>query len=193
MSLIFSRLDVVIFVNSHNSHFADLFFKYFTYLGHGALLGVLLIYMFFKNKKYFYITIFSSILTFIIVRLLKLFVFAERPITYFKYSCPTDYNFHFVEGVKIASYRSFPSGHTATAFLLFFLMTIFFAKQKPIVQLVFFIFALLVGYSRLYLFEHFLIDVAAGAFVAVLSVIISIFFVKKFLKNTEENGFFKIS
>ena len=193
MSLIFSRLDIEVFINSHNSHFADLFFKYITYLGHGALLGILLIFTVFKSKKFFYITIFSSILTFIFVRLLKLFVFAERPITYFKYSCPTDYGFHFVEGVKIASYRSFPSGHTATAFLLFFLMSVFFAKQKPFLQIIFFVLAFIVGYSRLYLFQHFLLDVGTGAFIAIFSVILSIFFVNKFLKNTEENGFIKIS
>jgi membrane-associated phospholipid phosphatase len=187
-----SRLDVAIYINSQNSVFFDYFFKYSTYLGHGLIIGILALYLIFTNKKYFYITVFSSLLTTLIVRFLKIYVNAPRPISYFKSVCPTDYDFHFVEGVKIASQHSFPSGHTATAFLFFFLLSFFYAQKRYFLQFVFFFLALIVAYSRLYLFQHFFIDVAVGALIGVISAIISVFFVSKILKNIKENGFIKI-
>lgn len=60
---------------------------------------------------------------------------------------------------------SFPSGHTAVAFAA--TAAIFFAGyKKTAIALAFY--AVLVGFSRIYLGVHYLTDVLAGAFIGVL-------------------------
>lgn len=56
-------------------------------------------------------------------------------------------------------YLSFPSGHTTTAFALAVVLAHFFPGGRAL----WFLLAVLVGLSRLYLVEHFLADVVAGA------------------------------
>ena len=56
---------------------------------------------------------------------------------------------------------SFPSGHTVTAFSLAVLFS-YWSKNKALGPL-FLLIAILVGYSRMYLSEHFFEDVTAGS------------------------------
>jgi len=77
------------------------------------------------------------------------------------------------------SSHSFPSGHTITAFA-FFLALAFFTK-RPAIHFLYFLLAVLVGYSRVYLSQHFAIDVLAGSFVGVSVTILCKFY---FDKNT---------
>lgn len=64
---------------------------------------------------------------------------------------------------------SFPSGHTLFAFGA---ATIIFLYNKKIGALMY-AFALLMGFSRLYLYVHFPTDVAFGAFLGIIFAIIS--------------------
>lgn len=72
-----------------------------------------------------------------------------------------------VDSVHLHSAHSFPSGHTAGAFALF--MVLAFYAPKPVQKLLFLLAACLVGYSRLYLSQHFLIDVTVGSFIGAAS------------------------
>lgn len=179
----FSKAEIQIVINQSNTPFFDFFFKNITHLGTGYLLGILFFATIFKNKKFAFKTLLSSILMFGIVLILKLKIFSERPVTFFKYSYNTDYHFHFVNGVNIHNYNSFPSGHTATAFTLFLLLSILFHSKNKILQFVFFALALLVGYSRMYLMQHFLTDVIAGSIIGVVCVYFSNFVINKIFKN----------
>ncbi len=68
-----------------------------------------------------------------------------------------------VDGVPLLSgATSFPSGHTMAAFALYSFLA-FVVPQKRFWPVVFFLLALLVGASRIYLGQHFLKDVYAGA------------------------------
>lgn len=79
---------------------------------------------------------------------------------------------HIVKGVELHSVDSFPSGHSATVFCFYLLACLFFNKKWIVIAGL--IFALLVGYSRIYLAQHFPRDVAGGMLVAVISIVLSI-------------------
>jgi membrane-associated phospholipid phosphatase len=71
-----------------------------------------------------------------------------------------------VDGIPLHSWRSFPSGHTATAFSLLFALAIPYSGK---IQIFIAILALMIGYSRIYLNQHFGLDVAVGASIGVAS------------------------
>jgi membrane-associated phospholipid phosphatase len=158
--------DEVLWFNQFHHYFADLFFKYVTHLGDG-LFCIFLSIIFLLWKKYRHaLLIFAS---FAVSGLLSqffkkvLFPHQPRPTAYLS----KDIEWNMVEGVEVLSSNSFPSGHTATAFATF-LMLAFFAQHR-IWGVLFFLLALIVGLSRIYLLQHFLIDTYAGAILGVIS------------------------
>jgi len=88
---------------------------------------------------------------------------------------------HIVKGVDVHSFNSFPSGHTATAFTLFLITVYLFPNKK--VLLSFGLYAILCGYSRIYLGQHFPLDIAGGIIAALLSVALSILIRKNLFKK----------
>lgn len=92
---------------------------------------------------------------------------------------------HYVKGVTIHSINSFPSGHTGTAFTYALLIGLFTKTKFWVLPA--FVGAILVGYSRIYLGQHFPLDVGAGILVAfstmLLSLPIQMFFSKRQTQN----------
>jgi len=74
---------------------------------------------------------------------------------------------HKVEGVVMHQLSSFPSGHTATAFTIF-LLTIYLFDHKKMV-LMGLIYAMLCAYSRVYLGQHFPLDLGGGILVSYIN------------------------
>lgn len=98
------------------------------------------------------------------VQLLKKSLFSEimRPAGYFGTSHPL----HLVDGVTNFMHQSFPSGHSTSAFAFFFGLCLL--SDRWSVKLLCFIGAALVAYSRVYLSQHFLQDIAVGAWIGTL-------------------------
>lgn len=127
----------------------------------------------------------SLILSTIIAQVLKHLVAAPRPLTWFAEHMP-EVTLPLTEGVRMNYYLSFPSGHTTTFFCTYFaLCALFTAKSKApagvsiIVQVLLFALAAVSSYSRLYLSQHFALDVLAGMLIGVLSVAIVAHFFSK--------------
>jgi len=76
--------------------------------------------------------------------------------------------------------RSFPSGHTAAAFCLFTFLAFILTPRYKWLGIVFFILAMLVGYSRLYLAAHFFHDVYFGSLFAVLFTILVVAIMRRY-------------
>jgi membrane-associated phospholipid phosphatase len=98
-----------------------------------------------------------------------IFYEAYRPSKYFELY--EKYKLHLVQGVSLHSLHSFPSGHTTTAFTLFIMLA--FLVRNNSLKFLCFIVALLTGYSRIYLSQHFLVDVLVGSVIGVTSVLIT--------------------
>ena len=154
----------ILLFNALHTQFFDQLFKYITKLAEAPLLFLIVVVAIrFSYGKGLLLGL-NALLVFAVTALLKNFAFAEqvRPSVFFEGKT----QLNFVQGVEIYRYHSFPSGHTSSAFALFFLMSILMKDKKwaP----VFFILALLVAVSRVYLLEHFFRDVYAGSIIGVI-------------------------
>ncbi len=68
--------------------------------------------------------------------------------------------------------HSFPSGHTSTAFTMALLLSS--VMKKKIWAFVLPVIAFFVGYSRVYLAQHFATDVCAGMVIGIVSAYLSL-------------------
>jgi membrane-associated phospholipid phosphatase len=166
---IHSNMDVSLFINRLNSPFFDIFFKYWTLFGSFALIGPILLILCFVNYRQALIAATSSLVGFLLVQVAKRFIWydAPRPKVFFDGLV----DIHYVAGVHIHSTHSFPSGHTTGAFALFIALALM--NKRPLWQMLFLVTALLVGYSRLYLAQHFPIDVLVGSVLGTFSALVS--------------------
>lgn len=171
------------------------FFKVFNFLGDGWMCMIifffLLIYRKVKKVKEFHKEIFSYLISvllmFIFVSILKqgIYPMAARPIAFFE-NIPSYWN---PEEFKIVFHqrRSFPSGHTATAATLGFFMMRFCTTK--FLRMGLFSLILLAGFSRVFLFQHFIQDVIAGLFIGLFCVgvvnQISFFMKKRLMKKKD--------
>jgi undecaprenyl-diphosphatase len=71
--------------------------------------------------------------------------------------------YHYIKQLSVGGSPSFPSGHTADAFAFATIVSLVYRKRFIIIPC--FIWAALVGYSRMYLGVHFPSDVLAGGIV----------------------------
>jgi membrane-associated phospholipid phosphatase len=76
--------------------------------------------------------------------------------------------------------RSFPSGHTCTAFCLFCFLAFILTPRYKWLGLVFFILAMAVGYSRIYLAAHFFLDVYVGSIIGVIFTILVVAIMRQY-------------
>ncbi len=151
--------------------YIDTFFKYITYLGDGLVaFFIACIFLFINMRVSIYILI-SYLGAAIVSYILKHVVYNDiyRPHSTFEYFLHEKLN--EVEGVDIASFHSFPSGHALSAFALFFCL-LFVTKQQRF-KVMFFLLAFIASFSRIYLSQHWLIDVYVGS---IIGVSFSLFF-----------------
>lgn len=160
--------EMVLWANDNRSHHLSVFFRYATWIGGGTGMVLIIFSLLFFQVRYFLVLAIVNIWLGIVVQFLKRVVFADsfRPLIWFDQQ---GIKLNYIEGFHPGSYFSFPSGHAASAFGLFITLAILIrAKAMP---WIFFICALIVIFSRVYLGQHFFQDVYAGAMLAFLSLI----------------------
>ena len=186
--LMYDKAAVHIFLNSHHNSFFDIFFKYWTHLGHGFFAFFISLLLLFVKYKWAVISAFSNISISLIVQLLKRLVFSEnfRPSFYFKYFYEGEFDLYTVPGAEPGMLHSFPSGHAATAFACFFLLSII--VNKNYLKVIFLLSAILVAYSRIYLSWHFLGDTLAGSAIGLVITLIIIYLMSKNNKEWLESN-----
>jgi membrane-associated phospholipid phosphatase len=129
----------------------------------------------------------NMLLTTMIVQPIKFIVNAERPTTWFAANWP-DISLPLVDGVKMHHWLSFPSGHTTAFFALFFCLAVVCCaeniKGKYILSTFCFCCAAFGAYTRIYLSQHFALDILGGISIACMTTLILYFFYVKKTLNT---------
>lgn len=169
-----STNEIHLALNSFHTAFGDLLMKYYTPVGEWIPYVVVFLLLFYKAGDSLFLLsslLGSGLLTQIVKHLLR----APRPAVVFDIAHHPD-ALPLVEGVRLAMSNSFPSGHTTSFFAFFLVLSCIVCRQRAVPQpmkhtisLLFFTLALLGGFSRIYLSQHFLLDVFAGGIIGTLA------------------------
>lgn len=162
MMLIFPRPELHLLINERHTPFLDVLMKYWTYLGDGLILTILLLGLLFLSMRHFFTGLLAFATGGLGAQLLKRLIFTDspRPIKYFELHFPGQ-ELQLVQGVEMHTWLSFPSGHAATAFAVFFVLALM--SRSAIINILLLVMATGVAFSRVYLSQHFMMDVAAGS------------------------------
>ncbi|MFD0793593.1 phosphatase PAP2 family protein [Mucilaginibacter litoreus] len=180
IKLLYTRSEIYFAVNSFYTDFLDLTEPYITYIGDGITIAIISALLLLVNFRASFLLITSYALSSLIAQVLKRGFDMPRPRLYFKDQLD---KIHFVKGLYILALHSFPSGHTVTAFSAGVVAT-YLVKNKAWSSFFLFL-ALMVGYSRMYLSQHFFEDVLAGSVIGILITFIWITYIdqKKFINS----------
>jgi membrane-associated phospholipid phosphatase len=173
------RSEIHMAVNGMHAPWLDILFKTWTLLGDGMVVLVIVGIMLFVRVDYFLIVFAGYAISGLSVQLLKRLFFSTypRPVKYFELNL-TDQELYLVPGVELHHWFSFPSGHTATAFGVFFCIALI--SNNKIFQFLLFVAALGVGFSRMYLSQHFLVDVTGGAAMGITGGYLSWWWIRRY-------------
>jgi membrane-associated phospholipid phosphatase len=171
--LTYTKATIHLYLNQYHSPFFDVFFSYLTNMGDGIFLPIFLLVMILFRYRYAILVVLVFIISGLVVQLLKRGFFYDivRPIEYFKGIA----ELYLIPGIKMNSAHSFPSGHSATAFGVM-ICFVFIFKNNGLKALML-VLAALIAYSRVYLSQHFLIDIVVGSLIGTLTAI----FLEKYL------------
>jgi len=182
LSSVFSHSQGFIWLNQTHTKELTYLFEGITFLGDGwfiILLSIFLLLFSKKHNKLALIILLSYISSGIFSQLLKNCISSPRPLTYFEIH---HYKYYLETFAKSRDgYNSFPSGHTASFFALATVIANYFRQKHICFTMI--ILSIAVGYSRIYLGHHFLIDVIFGAIIGVLFGSFSAVWAKKITKN----------
>lgn len=169
--LITGKAAAFISLNAYHPFLLNVFFINYTFMGDGifALCLIAAILFYYKRKQQGLALLYSFLISGLIVQVIKNLVDSPRPKLFFE----AGQYLHFIDGVSLANNSSFPSGHTATAFAIATVMVLTMKNKSW--QLLILIAAVLVGYSRIYLAQHFLLDVMIGALIGSTSGLLAVY------------------
>lgn len=168
--LLIKHGDVVLFVNRYSLLQWDGCFEFLTNFGLGTYTVVIMVALLFVRVRYGLNGLVSIGVVGLFSPLFKKVLFSNqiRPLNYFYYD-----DFHrFIYTADLNYYFSFPSGHTMSIFSAMSILA--FVVGRKWAGVLFFFGALLVGFSRIYLLQHFFRDVYVGSMIGVLSTLIAL-------------------
>ena len=166
--------DAIWFFSAGRTIYADSFFRAWTRVVEIPTYLLLLVAFLFIRIRHSIAIAVTGILVTVVGLGAKAFFARNRPVSYFDELNLLE-KIKLVEGygldVLYTGATSFPSGHTLSAFALCGYLA-FVAPRKGWVGALLLCAAFLVGLSRIYLVQHFLEDVYAGALLGVLLAMI---------------------
>ena len=173
------KIDTHLAINATHTPFQDFLFSYLTHLGGGTgvIIGTFVFSILYWKRYKISLFLFGAINLLLLVSItqfLKLVIFADalRPTAFIK-----EHVLHTAPGVEMHTYNSFPSGHTAAGFA-FFGFVAFIYRANKWAQFLCAVMAMLIGYSRIYLSQHFLEDAVFGGTIGLVCCAVSYLLVR---------------
>lgn len=156
-----SKYDSLLYINRLHHPFLDELMYHLTRLPELALIVFAIILGLFCEKRVFIAIVVSLLISLLVIYLSKFVFFTDfkRPLDWINKN--PQVKIHFNPKITLHTHSSFPSGHTISAFCC--LSSVAFVSKKGWVQLLLFILAALMGLSRVYVLQHYLIDIYVGA------------------------------
>lgn len=155
-------------INHRRSSLADTLFPVFTFIGNGLFVVPFcaLLYLV-RRRRAAWLVLLSYGVSGLWSQVLKFGFDAPRPYAWFSDKAQV----LTAPGIHLFVAHSFPSGHSGTIFAAATVLVL--AARKKGLSLLLFAIACLTAYSRVYLGEHFVSDIAVGSALGVLSGLIS--------------------
>jgi membrane-associated phospholipid phosphatase len=151
-----------LYLNPYHQTTLDTFFIYLTFLGDGLFsISIFLILLLLRRYSQAIQLMAAFLVSALVAQVLKNLFSMPRPKEFF---APGQYAY-FINGVTHTGFSSFPSGHSTSIFALATLLALFEKNKKW--NICYLLGAVAVGYSRIYLGQHFLGDVLVGSFLGV--------------------------
>ncbi len=177
--------SIVLFINKYSTPALDSFFLFVTNIGLGNFVAIAGILFLLYRIRWGLFVLVNLLWVGIFTNLFKRIIFQgiPRPFHHFLYD---DFP-RFIHDAPLIYYNSFPSGHTMTIFG--FCAVLAYLFQNKLLSLFLFLLALLVGISRIYLLQHFFMDVYAGAIFGIASLYISIWILDLKLMLNQKDWF----
>lgn len=192
MLCLYPKLELHLLLNSWHTSLQDTFFKYYTMIAEGPIYALALLPLLWKQIR---LTLFMGLCELTggaFLQLLKHTLCLERPICAFERL--SDTALPMVAGVDMHYGNSFPSGHASTFFVFCTCFALFLAYRRqrnsvthqPLGTIFFHLsllslltLAVLGAFSRVYLSQHFLIDVCVGSVIGFTTPLLIFHFGKK--------------
>ena len=201
LMLSYPKAELHLLLNSNHTPCQDSFFHYYSVLAEWPLYVIALVPVFFGRWRWTCFYAVAEISSALIVQIVKFCHPLLRPVSFFAKWYP-DVQLPLVSGVTIHHNASFPSGHSST-FFVFFTFSVMLLSQyylshqrkslyllsscwRMFLVLFLLLFATLGGYSRIYLSQHFLMDVCVGSLCGVVSSCVVFLFFQERITNSNE-------
>jgi membrane-associated phospholipid phosphatase len=175
--------DFVIYFNDWRGSNWDYVFKLFSSMGEGEYFGLFLLLLAIFRLKYLITGLSVYLVTGAVAQILKNIFKIPRPKVFFEGTNLVTY----IKDYEIFSWNSFPSGHSTSGFAIFLFLAIITKNKK--IGLVYIACAFMVAVSRVYLVQHFLIDIYFGSILGVIFTILVFNFFDNYNKINNSNWY----
>lgn len=158
---LFDKFQILIFVNSLHTQFLDFLMYHLTRVPELAIILFTLVLSFLFERRIFLAVVISFLVSALLIFLLKFFIFSDikRPLEWIGKN--PNIHLHFNPNIKLHLNSSFPSGHTFAAFCSMTCLALI--TKNGWIQIFFFLAAVAMGISRIYVLQHYFLDIFFGA------------------------------
>ncbi|HEY6900699.1 MAG TPA: phosphatase PAP2 family protein [Puia sp.] len=161
------KAGAFVFLNPYHRRPLDTFFVYVTFLGDGLFSVLVIVLLLIMRRWSQAIQVLGAFLISALFSLILKNTFSmPRPKQFF---APGQYAY-FIDGITHTGFASFPSGHTTSIFALATILALLEKNKRN--NVLYLLVAVAVGYSRIYLGQHFLNDVLMGSTLGVITSIL---------------------
>ncbi len=177
--------EIVLWVNRHSAYEFDRLVDWITRIGLGSTMVIVSLGFALYKIRYSVMMLANLALVGLVTTLFKnlLFPHVVRPMKYFEPEV-----FHRMVHLQAYNlHHSFPSGHSMTIFAMMSLLAYFSGKR--VVGYVCMFAAVIVGFTRIYLLQHFFVDVYAGAILGLACTFVTIWLGDSVMQLKQNNYF----